>query len=171
MTDKPGLFDFAGRKAYNLQRWNDVSWDELAAFIGPNAHRFQKTWENYSALLNGEKRALFSWCWPGFLFGFAWFFYRKQWLAGGVLLVIPIILAMLSSSTAGMSGMAVAMGVVGKTIYLMTANQRIHKLREQRLSPTDYQRALKKEGGVSVLGGIIGGTIVLLAILSIFAGR
>ncbi|HEX8527119.1 DUF2628 domain-containing protein [Allosphingosinicella sp.] len=159
MSDKPGTFDFAGQKARNLARWTATGWDELAAFIGPNAERFEHSWmETRRKIVDGKGGIAASFCWPALLFSFAWFFYRKMWILGGILLAAPAALALLDVNPGASLGGALAMALFGKSIYVQHAVGRIADIRERR----GGDRELALAGGVSTLGGAGGGLILAL---------
>ncbi|HEX9933219.1 MAG TPA: hypothetical protein VGB08_10295 [Allosphingosinicella sp.] len=166
MSDKLGAFDFAAHKARNLERWTTVGWDEIASFAGPNADRFRPAWEKSRArLFEGRGAMALGFCWPALLFSFAWFFYRKMWLFGGLLLVLPVLLAFIFETRAGGSiGMGVAMAMLGKGLYVQHAVGKIGEIREGGGGDAEIARA----GGVSVAGGAVGGVILALALAALF---
>jgi hypothetical protein len=160
-SGKPGPFDFAAHKARNLDRWTRIGWDEVALFAGPNADRFRPAWEKgRDRLLEGRAAFALGFCWPALLFSFAWFFYRKMWLFGAMVLVLPVALSFILESRAGGSiGMTVAMAMLGKGLYAQHAVGRIGEIRERGGDDSAIARA----GGVSIVGGAVGGAILALA--------
>ena len=161
MSDRPGPFDFAGQKARNRARWTAIGWDEVAAFIGPNADRFEHAWtETRRKIVDGNGGFAVSFCWPALLFSFAWFFYRKLWILGGILLIAPAALALLDVNPGGSLGATVAMALFGKSIYVQHAVGRIGEVRERG----GGDRELALAGGISTLGGVGGGLILALGV-------
>lgn len=160
MSGGPGLFDFAGQKARTLDLWQRISWDEIAAFIGPNADRFRGAWEGTRAKMDrGRGGIAFGFCLPALLFGFAWFLYRKMWLAGVLLLVLPAALGLLFGSGGGSAGLAIAVSLFAKSLYVQHAVARIGTLRDEGADDD----AIAAAGGVSIAGGAIGGLILAAA--------
>src|SRR4028119_1054183 len=118
MSRTPGLFDFSGQKARNIERWSAIGWDEVASFIGPNAQRFERAWAGTrEKMLTGRGGMTFGFCWPALLFGFAWFLYRRMWTMCAVLLVLPVALAFLIASPGGSIGISVAIAMFAKSLY------------------------------------------------------
>ncbi|HYG30670.1 MAG TPA: hypothetical protein VD887_10705 [Allosphingosinicella sp.] len=157
MSDRPGPFDFAGQKARNRRLWEETGWDEIAAFIGPNAESFHGAWEATRAKNAGGRGGIaFAFCWPALLFGFAWFLYRKMWAFGLLLLVLPVALGYVFETPGGTIGMLVAMSLFAKSLYVQYALPKIEDAR----AGGGGEDAVRAAGGVSLLGGAIGGAIL-----------
>lgn len=157
MSERPGAFDFAGQKARSLRLWEETGWDDLARFIGPNAESFRGAWEATRAkTLGGRGGIAFAFCWPAFLFGFAWFLYRKMWAFGLLLLVLPVMLGFIFESLGGSIGMAVAVSLFAKSLYVQHA---LPKIEDARATGGGDQ-AVGAAGGVSIVGGAFGGAIL-----------
>ncbi len=150
-----------GKRAEGAALWANVDWRDMATFIGPNADRFHRVYEKArkQAIEKGSGFAQ-GWSWPALLFGFAWFFYRKLWAIGAVLLVLPIAIGYFFQSNGASIGVGVAMAMLAKTIYLQHAVSRIAKARAAGGGEAEIAAA----GGASLLGGVIGGAIWLLVI-------
>jgi len=151
------------RKSRTLAIWSETTWEEVAAYIGPNAAKFRPTWEkqrNFAFAKSGGKIA-WSFCWPAFLLSFAWFFYRKQWLIGAILIIVPIVLSYFTSA-GGSVGVGLVLACMAKSAYLQDAMAKIAKVRE-KLAPGDsLMTALAAAGGVSRPAGIIAGIVLVL---------
>lgn len=155
MSERPGPFDFAGQKARNRRLWEETSWNELAAFMEPNAESFHGAWEATRAKnVEGRGGIAFGFCWPALLFGFAWFLYRKMWAFGLLLLVLPVALSFMFESPGGPIGLMVAMAMFGKSLYVQHALSRMDRARE------GGGAAVLAAGGVSIPGAVIGGAII-----------
>ncbi|HEX8365131.1 MAG TPA: hypothetical protein VF603_07595 [Allosphingosinicella sp.] len=155
MSERPRPFDFAGQKARNRRLWAATGWDEIAAFIGPNAESFHGAWEATRAKnVGGRGGIAFAFCWPALLFGFAWFLYRKMWAFGLLLLVLPVALGFVFETPGGTIGMLVAMSLFAKSLYVQHALPKIADTRG------GGEAAVRAAGGVSLLGGAIGGAIL-----------
>jgi hypothetical protein len=157
MSARPGPFDFAAQKERNVARWTDVGWDEVAVFMGPNAERFHGAWsQTRDKVLAGRGGMAFGFCWPAFLFGFAWFFYRRMWLAGQLLIVVPLALALLVDSPGASIGTTVAIALFAKSLYAQHAVAKVAAASERSVSEAEPAAA----GGVSIPGAAIGGLIL-----------
>lgn len=150
-----------GKRAEGAQLWAASDWADVATFIGPNAPRFERVW----AKLRDQSMAkgagfVQSWCWPALLFGFAWFFYRKLWAMGAVLLILPVVLGLFVSSHGAAIGVSAASTISAKNLYVQHAVTRIAKLRAAGGGAQEIAAA----GGFSVAGGVIGGVLFALAL-------
>ena len=77
--------DFSYQQNYNSEFTVDgVSSSELTAYTGESFHYFLR---NFKRILSGST---FSWNWSAFLFNFFYFFYRKMYKVGFLLLAIRI---------------------------------------------------------------------------------
>jgi hypothetical protein len=161
MSERPGPFDFAGHKARSKRLWEETDWEELALFIGPNADSFRGAWEATRAKnLDGRGGIAFKFCWPAFLFGFAWFLYRKMWAFGLLLLIVPVALGFMFESPGGSMGVAIAVSLFAKSMYVQHA---LPKIEEARAGGGGGE-AVRAAGGVSILGGAIGGAILAASV-------
>jgi hypothetical protein len=164
VSDRPGLFDFAGQKARTLDLWQRTPWDDIALFVGPNAKRFQRAWQATRAKFEGGRGGIaFGFCLPALLFGFAWFLYRRMWTMGAMLLVLPVALSYFFASAGGSIGLSIAMSLFGKSLYMQHAVARIGALRERGAGDEEIAAA----GGTSLVGGLVGGVILAAGIGSL----
>ena len=147
--------------------WSAVEWPDVATFIGPNAERFKKVFEKMRAdALNRRTAIAWSFSWPALFFSFAWFFARKQWLMGGLLLGLPI-LASFFLPAASFGGIGIFIAANAKWAYLQTSVPKIAKIVQANPPGATRDAALAAVGGISKAGAIVGG-IVLLAALAAF---
>ena len=130
---------------------------ELATFFGPRADVYLDTYEKMRA---APPAKLFprTWSWPVFLGSFTWFFYRKMYGAGAVLIFLPMIFGYLFG-TAGSGGMIV-FAMSAKSWYVRTALGRIAKADEMGLTGADRYDYLQRAGGVSLTGGLLAGFVL-----------
>ncbi len=144
--------------------------DDLKVFIGPNAEKFRSV----RTKIRGKGNVL-GWCWPAFFFAFAWFFYRKMYVEGAGLLLLPIIYTLIfpDSNLEFPFGLVLVTGA--KYWYLRKATKKIEKISQRTSSNETKRQQLQMAGGVSVAGGVIGGAIyavlVGLAFLAAAFGR
>ncbi len=141
---------------------------ELTAFIGPNAQSYLSVYDSMVEEANRApgtrpKFVLFQsgFSVASFLFGPAWFFYRKLWVWGSALAVVYIALGFTPfANRVGIPlGMAVALSA--KRFYLLHATSSISKLAGR----TDA--SLTAVGGISTTAGWICGVVfaILLAFI------
>ena len=144
--------------------WGSVDWQDVATFIGPNAERFQKVFEKMRAdALNRRPGICWSFSWAALLFSFAWFFARKQWLMGGLLLALPILASFFVPASA-LGGIGVFIAVMAKWAYLQTAVPKIAKIVRANPAGAARDAALVNAGGFSKTGAIVGGVLLIAAI-------
>lgn len=151
--------------------WADTPWEDVAAYIGPNAEKFRKVWEKQRGrILEKGYGNTWSFCWGAFLLSYVWFFYRKQWLAGAMLLGLPIIIAVLFPTvTEGLGGVAIIIALMGKSLYLQDAMPKIAKIRAAAPDDAARHAVLAAAGGTSKLAAIISGVVFVLSILALIA--
>lgn len=137
-------------------------------FVGPNAGKFIRT---YRAIVEGDGRA-WSFNWVVLLAGLPWFFYRRMYLAGIGMLIVPLLLAVLfpGFAQAGIPGFAAVLAVMANRWYVTTAISRIDRIRALDLPQDEQAKRIYLAGGVSIAGAAFGALIVLaLAVLPLFA--
>ena len=145
---------------------------ELEAFVGHNPAPFLK---QYDRLRERPEKpgfgAMTSFVAMAFFLGPCWFFYRRMWAWGWVLVVLLIGLGFVPGSSRLGVPVAVALGLLGRYTYLSQAFGRIEKLRGGA-AVADLE-TLRKAGGVSKWAGwtsaIIYAVVVVLAIVAMFA--
>jgi hypothetical protein len=150
--------------------WANTPWADIATYIGPNAEKFRTAWEKQRAVTL-KKGGGFSWsfCWPALFLSFVWFFYRKQWLAGAILIILPIILVALFPTISGaLGGVAIALSMMAKSLYLQDILPKIAKITAATPVGAARQTALASAGGTSKLAGII--SLIFLAVALVGAG-
>jgi RsiW-degrading membrane proteinase PrsW (M82 family) len=141
---------------------------DLKAFLGPRADVFLGTYETMRKGPNGPRLYVRTWCWPGFFCAFAWFFYRKRYVEGAILVLLPLLTRMLFGITFGVgawaafavcAGVAVSAAAAGalKPYYVQVGLRRILKVDELCLSGAERSDYLRRAGGVSVATGAIAG--------------
>lgn len=158
------------RKAKLIEKLESVSDAEIVAFAGPNAHRFLPAWHDMKDQAEGKRRFALRWCWPAFFFGFAWFLYRRMYALAAAFLFLPILLALFTpiGSTGG-SSVAVILAMLAKAIYVGHAQSKIRKIKGRAVSAEEASAKIVRAGGVSIAGGIIGGSIWVGLVLLTFA--
>ena len=151
----------ADRKRQAIATWEASRWDDVARFLGPNAERFRAAWEKTRAkALDKGAGIAFGWSWPALVFGFAWFFYRKQWWVGAALLLTPIVLGYFLETRGSFAGVAIVMAMYAKSFVVSDAVAKIARIRARG----GGDDAIAAAGGVSVIAGVIAGAILLVTV-------
>jgi hypothetical protein len=148
---------------------------DLTVFFGPRAQVFLDTYEKMRARGPSKQLTLVAtWCWPAFFASFAWYFYRKMYLMGGMLVILPIVMGLLLGGT-GSSGMWVIFTMMAKPIYVQTALRRITKADGLGLAGEERRDYLQRAGGVSLVAGLFTGFIyvglIALTVMGTLAER
>jgi hypothetical protein len=145
---------------------------DLTTFFGPRAGTYLKVYEKMRAGAARNRIFPMTWSWPVFFGAFIWFFYRRMYLMGAVLILVPIVLSLLAGPSAGGGGMVV-FAIGAKTVYVQTALSRILKADAQGLAGAERSDYLRRAGGVSLVAGVLAGLLYAaffgLAILGIYA--
>ena len=160
MTTAETIGYLSPRRAKLLARMNAVTTEELTCFIGSNPGRFLPTWEKMRSQAGGKSYFIWSWNWPAFFFGFAWFMYRKMYGAAALFFFAPIAVALFTPASGGLA-YAGSVGLLGKMLYLHHARSKIQKIKDRAATPEEAAEKIAGAGGVSVLAGVLGGLIWL----------
>lgn len=167
----------AERKAQHQRLWSETPWDDVAAYIGPNAEKFRAVWEKQRAVI-AKKGSGIAWgfCWPVFFFSFVWFFARKQYLMGAILVAFPIILYwIVPSATSSLGGVGIAIAMMAKSFYLQDAMAKIAKIVAALPPNADREHALAQAGGLSLpaagISGLFYAAIVAITVMSVWGSR
>lgn len=147
-------YDTAGDDAISLV--------EMSRFVGPNWHKYEDAFDNWSAGLHG-----FSWCWSAFFLAPAWMLYRKMYMECGLLILCIAVLNFVFGKVG--TAMSVIMATQAKPIYFMFAQRKILAIRKLRLSPSETVQKISDTGEVSIVVGVISGVLMIFAILAVLA--
>ena len=140
--------------------------DELATFFGPHAEDYLGTYEKMLASTGRRRLSPRTLSWPVFLVSFAWFFYRKMYIYGAMLIFVPIIMSYLLGSAGGGST-ALFSAMMAKGWYVQSGLNRILKADGLGLTGLERSDYLKRAGGVSLTAGAFAG-FVYVAMLALF---
>ncbi len=155
--------------------WAETPWDDIAAYIGPNAGKFRPAWEKLrQKILEKGYGNTWSMCWPALFISYVWFFYRKQWVAGAVLVGLPIVIGfMFPSATGGLGGVAIVIALMAKSLYLQDVVQKTARIRAAEPDDAARHAALAAAGGISWPGAIVSGVFfaVTVAVVIISASK
>jgi hypothetical protein len=142
---------------------------DLTTFFGPRAEVFLDTYEKMRSGTGARRTAPKSWSWPVFLGSFTWFFYRKMYAYGAMIIILPIILGYLFGSAG--SALPILFAVWAKGWYVTYALHRIIKADTLGLTGAERSDYLQRAGGVSLPAGIFAGLLyaALLALVILAA--
>ncbi len=137
---------------------------ELAAFFGPHAETFLKTYDKLreDTVRAEGGRPKFRFFGGGFeaaafFLGPVWFFYRKMWVMAWVVVALLVVAAVLPIASRIGLILSVLLGFLGHRTYVQHA---IGKLQTMRLADGTLDPvSLREAGGVSKPAGIVSGTI------------
>jgi hypothetical protein len=132
---------------------------DLSVFFGPNADTFLETYEKMRSETGTRRNMPRTWSWPVFLGSFVWFFYRKMYAYGAIIILLPIILGYLFASASGGGSMVVVFAIFAKGWYVNSALQRIVKADQLGLTGPERISYLQRAGGVSLTAGLFAGFI------------
>lgn len=151
------------RRVAERAKWLATSEHDMVAFLGPNSGAFRTAWERGRANVgDGGVGIVRGWSWPAFVFGFAWLLYRKQWVNGIFMLVVPIgIGALWPDRPGGILVIGVLFAMYGKSLVVQDGVTKIARIRARGGDSAGIAAA----GGVSRVAGAIGGTIWVLAVI------
>jgi hypothetical protein len=126
---------------------------DLATFFGPRADVYLNTYDKMRAAKDTKRWAVRTWNWPVFLGSFTWFFYRKMYGVGAILVLLPMASAYLLGTTGGIVSVFFAMGA--KSWYVNAGLARIAKADAQGLTGAARADYLQRAGGVSLTAGLL----------------
>jgi hypothetical protein len=136
---------------------------DLATFFGPNADIFLAAYDKMRAQQSNRRLTVRTWSWPVFLGSFTWFFYRKMYTYGAMLIFLPFVFSYLFGSVGG--GMYVFFAISAKNHYVSQGLSRIYKADQLGLTGSERTDYLQRAGGVSPLAGTFAGLIYGLALI------
>jgi len=133
------------------------------AYVGDKADKYML---NFKRLKKGDTRSGFNI--GAFFLGFVWFFYRKMYLAGAVIILIPVVLLTVLPDLAGViaSGVGVALALMANTYYVKSVNKNIEQMKALDLPEDELLNRLRAKGGTSKVAGAFG-LVVWISIVSL----
>jgi hypothetical protein len=170
------MFNIKENIANQAALWAGADWNDLAAYIGPNAEAFRPTFDRQKSSWAEKGRGpafQFSWHWPAFIpfLGIPWFAARKQWLMVGtmvgVLVFINLIAAFLPTASFGFLWFLIPM--MAKPTYVQMALAKIAKIKAALPPGQNVHGALAEAGGLSMQNGFIAGAICAALLVSTVA--
>jgi hypothetical protein len=136
---------------------------DLRGFFGQRADKYLAIYEKMRA---SNKSFVQTWNWVVFFTSFPWFFYRKMYVAGALVIVVPTLLAYLFGFT-GNVGAAIGVAMSANYFYVHAAIKRVSKADALGLVGQERQEYLRRAGGVSVVAGVLSGSLFALAVVAL----
>lgn len=158
-------------KSHNIYNHNNISIEELAAFIGSNNTNY---YLKYINKMHSNSKFI-SWNWPCFFLGSYWLLYRKVYALGFILLALNLIFSLIfDSGTNAIIALIIRIKLTlfANSIYLNVCKYKIKTVKAdiKNLSTTQYINRLHKKGGVTLVAPLILiGIYIVVVIISIIA--
>lgn len=145
------------------QNTGAVSDDTLAAFVGNKREYYLQKFAKIKS-----QNTIVSWNWSSFLFSGFWFFYRKMYLYGGIIVGVSCLSSFINYTFGAVlsSLLWIVSGMIGNWLYYKDIEKkagRLNNLQEQ--AKTQF---ISKNGGTNT-NAVIGAALVYV-VLRIFAG-
>ena len=140
---------------------------ELNAIIGPGAHRVLPVYRAWRATGPASGQSILTWLpprrlardWTAYLFPLPWLFYRKLYFYGAIITLLMTVMSLVMPGLLGDLVGAVIWAILmrsAKPIYIAHALKIVAKADKRGLAGDDRKEFLRKAGGQSVLGLILG---------------
>jgi hypothetical protein len=140
--------------------------EDLRTFFGPRADKYLAIYEKMRI---GNKSYTPGWNWVVFFTAFPWFFYRKMYIFGSLLIFLPALAGYLFGLT-GNAGLVGALSVSANSQYVQSAMKRLQKADELGLIGERRQEYLRRAGGVSIVAGTLTGILFALLMAAVVLG-
>lgn len=135
---------------------------DLTTLFGPRSDYYLKEYEDRRQRKEaGELHLRPSWNWWVFFGGFAWFFYRKLYVYGAALFILPIALNWLLGDFPDF-GMGIIVCAGANMAYVDWSLRRVAKANALSLLGEARADYLRRAGGVSKWAGAIAGVIAMM---------
>lgn len=149
--------------------------NDLVIFVGQRSDYYLQKYEVMRQSTLKDKNFI-SWSWPVFLLEWSWFFYRKMYIVGAAMLLLPILMAVVFDFGAGGGGsVGLIFSMQANPMYLRHALKHIAKANTLGLQGEARADYLRRAGGTSKTAGALGLFIFLvafsLAVLGVFAKK
>jgi hypothetical protein len=134
---------------------------DLGVFFGPRADKYLAVYEQMRS--RNKTHAPFSFNSPVFFTGFPWFFYRRMYLVGSLVIFLPLLAAYLFGF-AGNVGFGAGLAVLANGQYVLCGMRRLLKADALGLAGEERQEYLRRAGGVSVVAGVLASILFVAAV-------
>lgn len=139
---------------------------DLQEYFGPRADKYLEVYEKMRASKAGYTTSR---NWIVLLTGFPWYFYRKMYITGTLLIFLPVLLNYLFGLT-GNLGVAAGLYLTANVQYVWSGIKRIEKADTLGLIGDERRDYLRRAGGVSVVAGTLSGLLCAAIVIAAFAG-
>jgi hypothetical protein len=165
-------------KAKNRALWADVSWEEMAAFIGPHAEGYRKVFDQHKVSMaeKGLAPFAFNWSWPALIpfLGIPWAAARRQWvfvaIMVGAMVLINVLGLMMETVGSSFGFLPFLAAFMARPFYVQQAVTKIHQIKTQFEPGPGRDTAIAGAGGLNMTYGYIAGAICIgLLALAILA--
>lgn len=132
---------------------SDITYEELALVVGEKSEEYYLLkWTN----MEKNKKAL-SWNWSAFIFNYYWFFHRKMYSYGIVLLCVSFLLNLINSYFNVNLNIffLIVTGCFSNIIYKKHTIKKINKIKFKILDYEEQRQLLLKSGGTNWIFTII----------------
>jgi hypothetical protein len=139
---------------------------DFRLFVDRNPDKFLPV---FDAMEGGRGGAFV--CWPGLFFPQAWFLYRKLYGWAAVSCVLPILVATFHIGGDFQRAFASApafIALAGRRLYVANARRTIARIREVGSSEEEALQSIRRAGGVSTPGAVLGGLIFIASVVAGF---
>jgi hypothetical protein len=140
--------------------------EDLRQYFGPRADKYLEVYEKMRASKAGYTTSR---NWIVLLTGFPWYFYRKMYITGTLLIFLPALLNYLFGLT-GNLGVATGLYLTANVQYVWSGIKRIEKADTLGLIGDERRDYLRRAGGVSVVAGTLSGLLCAAIVIAAFAG-
>lgn len=145
---------------------------DLTLLFGPRSDYYLKEYEAIRQRKVAGEALRPSWNWSVFFGAFVWFFYRKLYVYGAALVIVPIVLTrLLGDSPLGFSA-GVMLCVLANYVYVDWALWHVAKANTLNLQGEERVAYLRRVGGVSKwaggISGVLFGLIALIVLVGVF---
>ncbi len=137
--------------------------DDLAAFFGPRAETFLGVYDRMRSRAGRRRLVPMAWSWAAFWLGFTWFFYRKMYLYGAGILLLPVVLGLLLSGS-GALAITIVTATYAKAWHVQIGLRRVLEADRLMLEGEARHDYLRRAGGVSVTAGLLAGSVYAASI-------
>jgi hypothetical protein len=117
----------------------------------------------YRSQVGGKHKTSINW--GALFFPVAWFLYRKMWLWGAGIVIVPGVLITLFPDLARFAntGLGIGCGVAANGLYVQMARSRIKAIERRDLTEAERDALIAKSGGTS-MGGLVFGALLTAAL-------
>lgn len=144
--------------SYNTINVDNISTDEIRAFVGPNSYYYIQTFSNFT--VTGKEKFCLTWNWSCCGFTFLWFLYRKMY----ALAVISFVVFCLPGINFLMH---IAVGGIGNYLYYRHVKTKIVEIRSTQ-SSHNVVPVLQEMGGVNKWVTTFGVVICIIIMVLLF---